>query len=155
MTHSRCPTCAAELENNSVCYRCGTLPGVEAAVRNAKRSVGTYWEEKTSGLTRGFKSHHLLWILAIIPFFMLPPLAALIYAIAAMRKRDGQAKTNVEWLAIISAVNLVVSALLLYKFYFVFHDLLLQGPDLLRAFIRRWLGTVGPDPRPPVKTTPV
>lgn len=156
-TVSRCPTCAAEVNDQIVCYRCGTLLAVEASLQRTKGRLAAFVADKRNALLpRRLGAHHFLWACAVIPFFLLPPLVSLIYAVGAMRRGAAQRiSADFEWIAVISAINLVVSSLVLYKYYFVLNDLLLQGPEMLRAFVRRWFFFMQPQQPTMPKPIPV
>jgi hypothetical protein len=156
MTARRCPTCAAEIGDRAICYRCGALPAVEERLRRSRRELSEFFERKAALLPQRFEAHHFLWACAVIPFFLIPPLISLIYAIRAMRQSaTQQVSANFEWIAIVSAINLVVSALVLYKFYFPINEFLLQLPDAVRASLRRLFFFVPQPQQPGPKLTPV
>jgi hypothetical protein len=162
MAITHCTTCGAELHGKSICQRCGTLVGIETRVRQIKHSVGTFIQEKTTAIPRRFQAHHFLWLCALFPLLLVPAAVSLVYAVRAMRAADRseRVKADFEWIAIVSAVNLIVSALLLYKFYFLVNELYLQGPQTLRealgAVIRSILRMFYAPLQPPaIKPTPV
>lgn|GEM_PF-4537327 len=87
---------------------------------------------------------------------MLPPLFALTYAIMAMRKKTQPSiDVNFEWIGIVAFVNIIVSALILYKLHFIAQDLITQWPDMVRSLFPRWFFFESPQPRPSVKTIPI
>lgn len=153
----RCPTCATELGDRSICYRCGSLPALETRIRTSKFALQGLLHSVSNLLPRRFEGAHFLWACAIIPLLMLPPLFSLVYSIRAMRQRTGQlVQADFEWIAIVSAVNVIVSALVLYKLNVTFHEIWAQGPDLVRSLLRRWLELFSPRPPSYVpKLTPV
>lgn len=152
----RCPNCGAELGEASICQRCGSLPALEAAISNARIGLKGYVQQKWMLLPRRFQGQHFLWICAVIPLFILPPIFALVYSVVAMRKERTPLGANFEWVAVLSAVNIVVSALILYKLHFVANDLIADFPEMLRSTFRRWfLFDTSPPPRPIVKPMPI
>jgi hypothetical protein len=70
-------------------------------------------------LPRRLTINHFLWLCAVMPVAILPPLASLIFAAVSIRQRDNATPgINAEWLAIVSFLNIVLSLLLLYKLHF-------------------------------------
>jgi hypothetical protein len=79
---------------------------------------------------------HFLWACALMPIFILPPLASLAYAVMLMRDRGVPTGVNTEWLAIISLVNIALSLLLLYKLHFSPADVVGFLADFVRSLLR-------------------
>jgi len=129
-----CPTCGADLGGRSICARCGTLAGMEFGLARIQGRARHFYEGRIAPLPQRVRPHHFLWACALMPVFMLPPLVALVAAIGGMRK-PGPAVTNFEWIAIIAAVNLILSGLLLYKFHFSPAEISAFLHDVLRALI--------------------
>jgi hypothetical protein len=156
MRIARCPTCAADLDGKVMCPRCGSLPGIEAYFQQTKGNIDRFVSSKKAAiLPSRFEAQHFLWACAIIPLFVLPPLVSLTYAVVAMRKPANQSvQANFEWIAIISAINIVVSILLLYKLHFLAGDLLEHLPFQIRTFLRNWFYFQPPE-KPPIKVMPV
>jgi hypothetical protein len=68
----------------------------------------------------------MLWACALMPLFVVPPLVSLVYALTAMRRRKKSPfHINEEWLAIVSALNIVISVVAWMKFNAVAADLAL------------------------------
>jgi hypothetical protein len=88
-----------------------------------------------AALPRRLTINHFLWLCAVMPVFVVPPIASLIFGIASMcREKNVPPNIHAEWLAIISFLNIVLSLLLLYKLHF--------SPYEVMAFIRdtlHWL----------------
>jgi hypothetical protein len=132
------------------------LPGIELAISGAKGRIQRGLDDIRMKAPHRFQKHHFLWACAVIPFFMLPPVFALIYAIMAMRKKTRPSiDANFEWIAIIAFVNIIVSALILYKVHFIAQDLITQWPDMVRSLLPRWFSFEAPQPRPSMKTLPI
>ncbi len=72
-----------------------------------------------------------------------------------MRRENRSINADFEWIAIVAAINLVISGLLLYQFYFLINDFYTQGPENLRDLLRKLFRFFQPQEAPPVKLTPV
>lgn len=153
----RCPVCGADLGGNFVCHRCGTLVGVEMILRRVASVARAFVAGQSAKLPQRIQAYHFLWACALIPLFVLPPLVSLGYSVRAMRRAGGgRFDANFEWIAIISAINIVVSVLVLYKLHLVISDLTAHGEGLLRALIKRWFDLFAPSNKPDLfpKLTP-
>jgi hypothetical protein len=129
MSGTRCSTCGADVGERAICPRCGTLIGVERGLAKLTAGARSYTTDWLTTLPRRLSIHHFLWLCAVMPVVVLPPLASLGFALLSMRHRDNTAPgINAEWLAIISFLNIVLSLLLLYKLHF--------SPYEVAAFIR-------------------
>lgn len=118
MALTHCSTCGTELGGRSICPRCGTLVGAEAALARIQTRAKNLIDNRLAALP-AFGPAHFLWVCAFIPIVMAPPLVSLGIAIASMRRRSGTIPAvDFEWIAIISAINVVLSGLILYKFHF-------------------------------------
>lgn len=118
MALTHCPTCGADLGGRTICPRCGTLVAAEAALGRFRSKVTGFVDRRRAALP-AFGPAHFLWVCAFVPIVIAPPLVSLVVAIAAMRRRSGNVPlADYEWIAIISAVNIVLSGLILYKFHF-------------------------------------
>jgi hypothetical protein len=155
MTITNCPTCGAGLGGKSICYRCGTLAGIESRVQKAKQSIAAFVQDRSSVLPRRFQAHHFLWLCAIVPLLIVPAAVSLVYALRSMRRENRSINADFEWIAIVAAINLVISGLLLYQFYFLINDFYTQGPENLRDLLRKLFRFFQPQEAPPVKLTPV
>jgi hypothetical protein len=153
MLPARCPNCGAELGKVSICQRCGSLPALEAAISKAKIGLTGYAQQKWLLLPQRFQGRHFLWLCAVIPLFILPPVFALVYSVVAMRKQQTPLSADFEWIAILSAVNIIVSAMVLYKLHFAANDLISSFSEMLQSALRRWF--LFEAPRPTVKPMPV
>jgi uncharacterized membrane protein YvbJ len=149
----RCPTCGAELENKALCYRCGTLPELESAITRTHRGINNFIEKKIAAIPRRLQRHHFLWACALVPLFILPPLAALTYAIVAMRRQTVTKDVNYEWIAIIATLNILLSAMILYKLHIIIDEIYGSIPDLIRVLLRRLFPFEINPIQPPAKTT--
>lgn len=118
MAVSNCPTCGTTLNGRSICPRCGTLVGAELAVANATAKAKSLIDRQV-GKLGSLGPAHFLWIAAVIPVVIAPPLVSFAVSIISMRRPERAVNSvNYEWIAIISTVNLILSALILYKFHF-------------------------------------
>jgi hypothetical protein len=132
-----CPTCGAELEGRSICMRCGTLAGLEFGVASLRIRARQFFEARRP---YSFQRHHLLWVCALAPMVVLPPLFSLLVSIRAMRRPGDDAEAfNLEWIAIISAINILVSALILYKYHLSLFDMVSAAGALFRSLLRALL----------------
>jgi hypothetical protein len=122
---SHCPTCGAALNGRSICPRCGTLAGIEFGIANVYGRAKLFFETRIVPLPQSFRPHHFLWACAIMPIFMLPPLVSLVSSIATLRRLQRNAEFHdYEWIAIVSAINLILSGMLLYKFHVSMADII-------------------------------
>lgn len=137
MTVTNCPTCGADLGGHSICARCGTLAAMEVGFAQLKIRAKQFVGARLAVLPHNFQPHHFLWACAVMPVFILPPLVSLVCAVKAMRGSGGNlAPSNVEWIAIVSAINLVLSALFLYKYHFSAMEVISYINDAIRALMR-------------------
>ncbi|MEJ2625737.1 MAG: hypothetical protein P8Z80_14705 [Pseudolabrys sp.] len=95
--------------------------------------------------------HHFLWACAVMPFFVLPPLVAVVSATIGLR-RSGRIEDRSanEWIVIIALINIILSALILYRFHFSPVQLiewLAAGANGAVAAIHQFLGGNAVDPR--------
>ena len=74
---------------------------------------------------------------------MVPALVSLVYSFAAIYQGRENAKINFEWVAIIAAINILISVVILHKFHVVLQDFVWQLPRNLMLFIEK-LGFVAP-----------
>ena len=66
-----------------------------------------------------------------------------------MCRRSGEVtKTNFEWIAIISVINIIVSGLILYKYHFSPAELSSHFADLVNIWLGK-LWTILPESKPP------
>lgn len=118
MRPTRCPTCGTELGDRNICPRCGTLVGAELAISRIKGRARSLLDQRLPVLPP-IGPYHFLWACAFMPIVLLPPIVSFSVSISSMRKLDrGADAANFEWIAIISVINLVISAIILYKFHF-------------------------------------
>lgn len=150
MALTHCSTCGADLGGRSICPRCGTLVAAEAALARFQIKTKSFIDARVSAIpTLG--PTHFLWICAFVPIVIAPPLVSLVISITSMRRRGGDvAKTNFEWIAIISAINLVLSGLILYKYHFSPAELSGYAGGLLKDWLGKfWHILPGPPPSSP------
>jgi hypothetical protein len=130
------------------------LANVEFGIAQIKARTGNFIEGRLALLPRRFRPYHFLWACALMPVFVLPPAVSLSIALMSMRKtaRD-TAPVNFEWIAIVSALNLILTGLILYKFHFSPGEVIAYGGDVLRAMahsLYQWLSV----PRQPARLIP-
>jgi len=125
------------------------------ALARVQGRTRNFVDEKVATISRSLRPAHFLWVCAIIPLVVLPPLVSLISAIAAMRRTSEQPPpVNFEWIAIVSAVNVIVSGLVLYKYHFPPSEVMGFAGAALRALLRFLFGFV-PGTAPGPRVTPV
>ncbi len=152
MAVTRCTTCGSQLATRGVCQNCGTLVGVELAVARARQRVHGIAMLGAARVPRRLQTHHLLWLCALIPLAIVPPVLSLVASIALMG-RGGQRTSDLEWIATVSMLNILLSGLILYRFHF--------SPGELFAYLANGLlgqlwELVPPAPRrPPAQLMPV
>ena len=156
MTITHCPTCGTAMEGRSICPRCGTLVGAELAIAHAAGRVKSMLDHQVARL-RPTGPAQFLWVAAVIPVVLAPPLVSLAISVASMRRPQRAADpVNYEWIAIVSVLNIILSAIVLYKFHFAPAEVLAYALDLLRS----WLGKVvhiipGRTPQPSPRLVPI
>jgi hypothetical protein len=103
---------------------------------------------------RRLKTHHLLWLCALIPLAIIPPLLSLAASVALMGRRSQRAgEDNLEWIATVSMLNILLSGLILYRFHFSPSELFAY---LANGLLGEFLDLVPLTPRrPPALLTPV
>ena len=155
MSLTQCPTCGAALEGRAVCAHCGTLVSIEFALSRAKTRGRNFIDVKIQSLGRELRPHHFLWACAVVPFFILPPLVSLIFAIGSLRRTNAAERIGgLEWMAVIAAINIVLSVLVLAKFHFSLQDLAAFVGDIIRSVFSAFMRLPNPPPAGP-KLTPV
>lgn len=103
-------------------------------------------------MPRRLQTHHLLWLCALVPLAIVPPLLSLVASIALMG-RSGQRADDLEWITTVSTLNILLSALVLYRFHFSPGELL---GFLANGLLGHLLDLVPSTPRgPPAELTPV
>jgi hypothetical protein len=119
MVSAYCPTCGASLEDHNVCPRCGTLVALELRIAKIRWRAKAFLNAQFMALPQSFFPHYFLWLCAIAPFLLLPPLVSLVISVVSMRRSSEHSGMNdVEWIAVVSAINIILSLLILYKFHF-------------------------------------
>jgi hypothetical protein len=133
----RCPTCGAEVGERVICPHCGTLVAAERRLAKIGASAQSYASETLAAIPRRLTINHFLWACALMPVFVLPPLASLTFAVVSMRQKgNGAASINSEWLALVSLLNIVLSLTLLYKLHFSPYEVAGFFAELLRGGLR-------------------
>ena len=156
MSITNCPTCGTALQGRSICPRCGTLVGAEIAIAQATGRMKSMLGSQVARF-RPTGPAQFLWIAAVIPVVLAPPLVSLAISVASMRRSERAADpVNYEWIAIVSVLNIILSAIVLYKFHFAPAEVLAYALDLLRS----WFGKVvyiipGQAPPPPPRLVPI
>lgn len=105
-----CRQCGAPLARQSVvCRECGCVPLIEESSAAVTSAFGTAkFHAKRIGRTLITSRFALLWLLAIIPFVMVTPIAVIAYcALMLLRPRSGVTAGELAHLGIIAAVALV------------------------------------------------
>jgi hypothetical protein len=149
----RCPTCGAQLAGKAICPRCGTLVAAELSLARFQGKARTFFEDRFASLPRRLTPYHFLWACACMPVFLLPPLVSFVFAIVSMRRAGGGQPAGLEWLAIVALINIIISAIILYKFHFSPNELAVYFADHLRALLRSLLPFT-PSPSGAPKLTP-
>lgn len=128
---------------------------VELALARVQLRARQLFIERVTYLPRRLQPHHFLWVCAIIPVVIVPPLVSLILAIGGMRRSNSKSSdVNFEWIAIVSMLNVILSALFLYRFHFSPTEIMAYLADILLSFIRE-VAPYTPIREPPAKLTPV
>jgi hypothetical protein len=155
MIISNCPTCGAVLNGRSVCGRCGSLAAAEALIGRTRFRVRSFLDRQIFNARLQFRLHHFLWLCAVVPLVFLPPLFALGYSFISIR-RDVETDKGAayEWIAILSAINLIISVLVLYQFKFSPNDLAAYVADSFDHLRYQFFPFRPPQPSPP-RLTPI
>ncbi|KMO12171.1 hypothetical protein [Methylobacterium platani] len=103
-----CPACRLPVRaGRLVCTSCGCLIPVEAAAGRFRRSVRIL-AAVAAGRLLALRGEALVWIMALVPLLVGPPLAAA--ALAVMRhRRDARAGPFPTWLLVVAGANIVLS----------------------------------------------
>jgi len=146
---ARCTTCGFEVGERLVCPNCGTLVAAERRLARMSATAQAYASQKLDALPRRITINHFLWACALMPVFVLPPAVSLAYALSSMRRPADSTKTNCEWLAIISILNIALSLLLLYRLHFSPVEVALFIGGFVRALFRDVLHLLPGQGQPP------
>jgi hypothetical protein len=122
---------------------CGTLVAVEQWIKRLKSTFHNRFVDWSLRLPKRLEVHHLLWICAVVPLFVVPALISFTYSFTALCRGRENAKINFEWVAIISAVNILISAMVLYKCHFELQTFVWHLPHKVMLLIEK-LGLVAP-----------
>jgi hypothetical protein len=146
-----CPACGALLRDGAVvCRRCGTITPLEQALQAGRHKVRRAVQGTAGRIGRIRPSRiTLLWIAALLPLVMAPPLIAALYAVVALAlRRQDFSPREIRHLAAI----IVIAALNLWLSYEAL-GLLLQwaggGLESLMDALPMWLH------RPPAGASPL
>lgn len=153
MSLTRCSTCGSELGGRSICPRCGTLVGVEMSLARLQSKGRALFDARIASIPQRLRPHHFLWACALMPVVMLPPLFSLMSAFVSMRRSQDGAGQDVsyEWIALISVLNIILSALILYKFHFSPAELASAIGGLIRSGLQTLFNFI---PHPASPTSP-
>lgn len=149
-----CSTCGAELTGRTVCSRCGTLVGLEAGLASLRNRLQRRLDDGVLAFRGALQPIHFLWACALVPIFVLPPCVSLVMAVKAMRGAESRSASSHEWVALVSALNIVVSLLFLYKLHFSPAEVVVWLSAWMRWLLNWITGPFAPRP-PSVKVTPV
>jgi hypothetical protein len=127
-TGMRCSTCGGELAGRSICPTCGTLVALERTIGHARQRAQSLFSDGLARVPRRLQTHHFLWLCALTPLVIVPPIVSLVSSIALMGRTDQrQRNPDLEWIATISMLNLMLSGLVLYRFHFSATEFLTYG----------------------------
>src|SRR3954470_19401280 len=151
MALAQCPTCGTELGGRSICSRCGTLVGVEMGLARLQTKGRALFDARIASIPQRMRPHHFLWACAFMPVVVLPPLFSLVSSVLSMRRSQAASgqDASYEWIAVISALNIIVSVLILYKFHFSPAELAAFLTDLIRSALRTLFHFVPAPSAPP------
>ena len=154
MGSMHCPTCGSDLGDRSICPRCGTLAGAEFAIAKMKSRARLLLDERLPSFPQ-IRPYHFLWACAFIPIVLLPPIVSLSVSLSSMRKLNrGTELATIEWIAMVSAINITISGIVLYKFHFSPTELAAQLFSFVK-YITHFLSTFLPIQRSAPRLTPV
>jgi hypothetical protein len=126
----QCPTCGAVVGKGPICQHCGTLVALELQFAKIRTEARNRFSQRLARLPKRIELHHLVWLCALMPIFVLPPVFSFFYAVIMMRRDRNSADAPAwDWLAILSAVNVVISLALWVKFHFA-------GTEMLAALLQ-------------------
>lgn len=108
-----CPSCGAALNNGAItCSSCGGLVVVESILGKLKTEV-RYQSGQINGHLKNRTT--LLWVLALCPIVILPPVLALFLSFRSPKEADGQAEVRVQspdvLIMIVAICNIILSVL--------------------------------------------
>jgi hypothetical protein len=108
-----CPSCGAALNNGAItCSSCGGLVMVESVLGRLKTEVRYRSAQLNDHLKHGTT---LLWVLALCPIVILPPVLALFLSFRASKNADGQAPTGAHppdvLILMVATCNIILSVL--------------------------------------------
>jgi len=124
MVAGRCTTCGSQLTAYSICPHCGSLIGVETAVRRVRGLLHAPIARAREHLPHRLSTLQFLWICALIPLVIVPPILSLLAAVRLMgRAAAARWDNQLEWIVTIAAINLLLSVLVLSRFHFSLSEL--------------------------------
>lgn len=134
-----CPTCGSEYNGRAICSHCGTIVGVDLKINQMRGDAYSFISRQRSRLPKRMEMHHVVWLCAIVPLTILPPILSLLYACLVLRKGDApKVAIDWQWLAIISIMNIVLSTIIWSKFNFAVGEIMSALSNLLSHYAT-WL----------------
>jgi len=156
MAADRCTTCGSQLAAYGICPHCGSLIGVENVIRRVRGRLDALIETGAKRLPRRLSTLQFLWICALIPLVIVPPILSLLAAVTLMgRPRAARWDNQLEWIVTLSAINLLLSGLVLYRFHFSLGELGAYLRSGLFPLLLDMLPTAPSAPQPPGQAMPV
>ena len=155
MFSRQCPTCGSGVNERAVCSHCGTLVTAELEIARIRNEGSKFLHRQLDRLPKRIEPHHLIWVCALMPLIVLPPVFSLMYAIFMMRKGDKSLQSsNLDWLAILSALNIFFSIVLWAKFHFAGIELFTALFQSIKSFADALLSWLTFE-RPTAKVIPI
>ncbi|MBM3529343.1 MAG: hypothetical protein FJX62_14730 [Alphaproteobacteria bacterium] len=128
---------------------------MEHRIARSSTRVRVFLDETLAKLPARIRPHHFLWICAFVPIFLLPPFVSLAAAIAEMRRTNVGANSSYEWIALVSALNIILSGLFLYKYHFSPSEIAAIAIGFLRSAVNILLQMLPIPQSPPAKIIPI
>lgn len=113
---TKCPNCKLPLRRNVItCHGCGCVLPLERAQGFLTRKVRSIHVRFSKDREERLKS--IVWLLALIPIFVLPPLVSLVLVAFLIRKDRNRAGegSDLIWPVLMATFNILVSIVLLLK----------------------------------------
>lgn len=133
-----CPMCGLPLQAHSIfCTNCGSSYAISVVKTRLqfklKRIVAIFWEDPDS------RFRIFVWILALVPFLVAPPILALIISIFGNKKQNK--RVDLTMAAVVASANVIISVIVIMKTSHSFTDIVIYYFDSLRW----WLSPLTPD----------